>query len=116
MTAVIVCGGRNYNDRSAVFGTLDRLHAKSPIQAIRHGCATGADSLAGEWARLRGIPEQRYPADWQRHGRRAGPLRNLAMLDAGDVRGVVAFPGGAGTAHMAGAAHAAGIPVWMVRP
>lgn len=110
---VLVCGGRDYTNRSAVFSVLDRLHAKRPISAIRHGCAKGADTLAGEWARARGVPEERYPADWDSLGRRAGPARNLQMLAAGGLRGVVAFPGGAGTAHMAGAAHAAGVPVWV---
>src|SRR5690606_30354012 len=51
-----------------------------------------------------------YPADWRRHGRAAGPIRNQEMADAGaDL--CIAFPGGRGTADMVRRARAAGIPV-----
>ena len=94
---------------------LDRVADRVEVAAVRHGCARGADTLAGEWARERGIPEQRYLADWQAHGKGAGPRRNQAMLDAADVACVVAFPGGVGTADMVRRARAAGLLVWEVK-
>lgn len=48
---VLVCGGRNYNDRKRVFSTLDRIGITHLIQ----GGARGADALAKDWAKLRGI-------------------------------------------------------------
>jgi hypothetical protein len=78
---------------------------------VVHGDYRGADTLAKEWARSRGIPEVGYPADW-RMGPSAGPARNQRMLDAERPDGVVALPGGGGTADMVRRARAAGLPVW----
>lgn len=118
---VLVCGGRDYSDRERVFRVLDRVAQRVEISAIRHGAARGADALAGEWARARGIPEQPFPADWRTHGKRAGPLRNAAMLaeqGAGTPDRVVvcgvAFPGGGGTADMVRRMVSAKLPVWGV--
>jgi hypothetical protein len=108
---LLVCGGRDFNDRSAVFTILDRVHSKRPITCVIHGAARGADSLAGEWARSRGIQEWAFPADWAKHGRQAGPIRNEDMLRT-NPDGVLAFPGGAGTAHMVLIAKRAGVTVW----
>ena len=77
---VLVCGGRDYTDRGAVFAALDELHAREPIALLIHGAARGADSLGGEWAAARGVPVQAFPADWKKHGRAAGPKRNQQML------------------------------------
>lgn len=103
---VLVCGGRDYDDRAKVFAELDRLNP----QFIIHGNARGADALAHEWA----IANRRHgvacPAHWARDGKRAGPLRNQRMLGhLPDV--VVAFPGGKGTADMVSRARKAGVKV-----
>lgn len=89
------------------------------ITALRHGGARGADTLAGQWARARGIPEEARPANWELHGRSAGYQRyqrSAAMLAEGGVVRAVAFPGGKGTALMVALLKAAGIPVWEVEP
>lgn len=108
---VLVCGGRDYLDRHAVFVSLDRLMAKRQVTTLIHGAAPGADSLAAEWAKLRGIEEIACPAEWKTHGRRAGPLRNAHMLTL-NPEGLVAFPGGIGTADMVRQAEKAGLSVW----
>ena len=97
----------------AVYLTLERIFAKHPNVIIRHGaCGSGADSIADAWCVDNGVDVQPFPADWSR-GRRGGPERNRAMLTT-EPRpiGVVAFPGGRGTADMVRAAEAAGVPVW----
>jgi hypothetical protein len=96
---VIVCGGRNYKDANHVFLSLDAIHAETPVAVVVHGGATGADELAGLWAVSRKVPEQRFPADWNKYGNAAGPIRNREMLkQQPDL--VVAFPGGRWTADM----------------
>ena len=76
------------------------------------GGARGADSLAVEWAKSRGIPFQEFPANWSLHGRKAaGPKRNQQMLDENNIFLVIAFPGGSGTADMVARAQKAGIHV-----
>ena len=84
-----------------------------PVPAV-HGAALGADSLAGEWARARGIKETPVPADWNRYGRAAGMWRNMQMLDMKpDV--VIAFPGGKGTQNMIDIAENANVRVMRTR-
>ena len=79
---------------------------------VVHGAARGADTIAAEVGDVLGLEVEAYHADWDRHRRRAGPLRNKAMLESG-VDGVVAFPGGTGTANMVGQARDAGVLVWI---
>ena len=95
---IIVTGGRHYHDRAFLFNTLDTLYAECRgISFIIHGGAIGADTLAGEWARARGVLELVYPADWARYGVASGPIRNREMLYEHSEALVVAFPGGRGT-------------------
>lgn len=109
---VIVCGGRDYTDTIWIRRALWHLADLGLVTAIRHGaCKTGADYRADEAAQLARIPREPMPADWSQ-GRKAGPLRNQAMIDRGGATLVVAFPGGRGTADMVRRAEAAGIPVW----
>jgi hypothetical protein len=96
---VLVTGGRGFSNRTLLFASLDSLHADHAFTMIIHGGASGADRLAGEWAASRGIPVEVYPADWQKYGRAAGPIRNQRMIDRKPDM-VVAFPGGRGTADM----------------
>jgi hypothetical protein len=112
---LLVCGGRDYADRGHVFATLDRVTAKRPIGLVIHGAARGADTLAGAWATERKVEAWAFPANWQKHGKAAGHLRNQAMLTHGKPNGVVAFPGGSGTADMVARANSAGITVMEVR-
>jgi hypothetical protein len=110
MTRAIVCGGRHFADRTALFQALDLLHELRSFAEIIHGAAAGADSLAGEWARARGVKETRVPAEWDRFGRAAGFWRNKAMLDLNpDV--IIAFAGGKGTQNMIDLADDAGFQV-----
>lgn len=109
---ILVCGGRDYQNVSAVRHALTALHAKRGITLIIEGGALGPDRLAREWAIASGIPHQTFDADWKAHGKAAGPLRNGRMIAEGKPDGVVAFPGGRGTADMIGKAQAAGVKVW----
>lgn len=113
---ILVCGGRNYADKERVFSVLDILDRDEGVTAVVHGAASGADSLAGEWARARNKPEHKHPAEWSRHGRAAGPIRNTQMLDEHpDIKVVVAFTGGAGTDNMVYQAKRRGILIMVGR-
>jgi len=110
MTRIIVCGGRDYADQDAVDSALDRVHAKRPVTMLVHGAARGADSLADDWAKRRGVPREPHP--YPSHlGRAGGPARNAEMAAAG-ADGCVAFPGGRGTDDMVWRAEYDSIPVW----
>lgn len=93
---VLICGGRDYSDIAEMYRILGVL----PISVVISGHAKGADQMAEMYANERGLAVEIYPADWEKHGKRAGPIRNIQMLDEGKPDMVVAFPGGKGTAHM----------------
>ena len=109
---VLVCGGRDYSNISAVRHALCALHAKRGITLLIEGGALGADRLAREWAIASSVPHQTFNADWTAHGKAAGPMRNDRMIAEGKPDGVVAFPGGRGTSDMIGKARSAGVKVW----
>lgn len=106
---VLVCGGRDFRDRDAVFRALDEIHARTPIDTIIHGGASGADSLAAEWAHSRNVSREAYVPNWELHGKAAGPIRNQQMIDEGKPDMLVSFTGGKGTLDMVGRAKKAGI-------
>ena len=113
---VLVCGGRDYADRAKIHDELEILNAFNMSLCVISGGATGADALAEEWAREQikkhsGVSFRGFKADWNKHGKAAGPIRNQAMLDKGQPDLVLAFPGGNGTADMIRRAEAANVPV-----
>jgi hypothetical protein len=109
---VLVCGGRDFNDRGAVARALDDLsRVHGPITWLIEGGARGADAGARAWALAHDVPALTYLADWATHGRRAGVLRNQDMLTDGKPDLVVAFPGGKGTADMVKRARKQAVPV-----
>lgn len=108
---VLVCGGRDFTDAWWIETVLSDLHARARIGVLIHGAARGADLLAQHWAILHSVEVRAFPANWEEHGRSAGPIRNKAMLVHGRPDLVVAFPGGRGTADMVRQAKKAGVPV-----
>ena len=105
---VLVCGGRDYRDPNAVYSALDAL---PHVPCVIEGGAQGADCFAAEWADKTQTPHEQFNADWQSHGRAAGPIRNRQMLTDGNPDLVLAFPGGRGTENMIKQAMAAGVKV-----
>ena len=103
-----------YADRDRVFATLDRIHSLRTIVEVIQGEAPGADRWAREWALNRGVTLTRCRAEWEKYGKRAGPIRSRQMLEL-KPDGVVAFPGGRGTQDMITAAQEAGVPVYRPR-
>jgi predicted Rossmann-fold nucleotide-binding protein len=84
-----------------------------PVHLLLHGGARGADAAIGRAAHQLGWASLVMPAQWQRHGRAAGPIRNRELLEQAIARAeahsspgyqasvlVVAFPGGTGTASL----------------
>lgn len=118
---IIICGGRDM-DRAAAFNwlnthVLDELaHAAGfwsdlRIERVIHGGCRGADEGADDWAKSEDIPVVVCKANWKKHGKAAGPIRNREMLKMHQPDYVVALPGGNGTADMIRAAESAGVPV-----
>lgn len=111
---VLVCGSREYENFRHVNQILSGLLKKPAV--IIHGAAPGVDTWAGLWARNNDITEEVYPADWDKYGKAAGPIRNKQMLTEGQPEMVVAFrgPNSRGTQNMITQARKAGIETVVV--
>lgn len=113
---LLVCGSRTLK---APFSTVARklidINATTPITAIIHGGAMGADQAAGIWAIQHRIEQIVFKPDWTKHGKAAGPIRNQEMLSAKPDM-VLAFWDGRsrGTEDMINRARKAGLKVEIV--
>lgn len=115
---ILVCGSRHWEDRALIARTLaDKGCGYAPVKVI-HGDCRGADRMAGEYAEHQGCSVFKFPADWTKYGRAAGPIRNQQMLDEGKPDLVLAFHDdierSKGTKDMVIRARNAGIPVEII--
>lgn len=62
---------------------MDDLFQNYPTEVVSGG-ARGIDKLGELWAKHRGIPVKRFPADWDKHGKAAGAIRNREMAEYAD--------------------------------
>ena len=106
---VIVCGSRKWRDRDAITNRLADLPGDS---VIVHGNAAGADRIAHQEGQKLGLLVEPHPADWETHGKSAGPIRNREMARLGADLCIAFWDGSSvGTGHMMKTAREAGIPV-----
>ncbi len=111
---VLVCGSRDYTDYQKIYDCLKSIK----VSLVIAGGCRGADALAARAARALGYPFLEFPADWQKFGKAAGPIRNQTMLDEGRPDLVVAFhenpEGSKGTKDMIRRAKSQRIPVRLI--
>ena len=99
---VIVAGGRDFLDMGKLTHTMNALLVNYEPQNVTvvSGTARGADTLAIVYSEKYETKLIKMPADWDRHGRGAGFIRNVEMAEMADA--LVAFWDGKskGTKHM----------------
>ena len=76
---VIVCGGRNFQDKEFCFEKLDEIMSSLKDMKIVSGNAKGADAFGEEYALKNGLKLSVFKADWKKYSRAAGPIRNREM-------------------------------------
>jgi hypothetical protein len=86
---VIIAGKRDFNDYEAVKQTADFLLSNQTEVEIVSGGAKGADALGEQYAKEKGYKLTPFPADWNKHGKKAGPIRNEQMAKYADA--LIAF-------------------------
>lgn len=59
------------------------------ITEVVCGMAIGVDKLGEKYANANNIPVKPMPADWNKHGRAAGPIRNKQMAEYADAAVIV---------------------------
>lgn len=123
MTRIIIAGSRTFNDYNKMLTVLDSIgiHLIATIDQIEiiSGHASGADALGEKFAKAFGYSLKIFPAEWDKYGKAAGPIRNeqMAKYAADSDRGIlVAFPIGTsrGTKNMINAARQYGLDICIV--
>lgn len=114
MSKVIIAGGRDFNSPAMLEYEMEIISRRINITEVVCGGAVGADHIGSRWAINNDIPVVCFYADWQKHGRAAGPIRNREMAEYADA--LVAFWDGLrGTLNMIHTADRLGLQVEVVR-
>jgi hypothetical protein len=97
---VIIAGSRHMP--FSMFHLIDEAVKKSNFQVTEVVCglARGADMFGGKWAVNNSIPVKTFPADWDTHGKAAGPIRNQQMAEYADALIVFIWDGSRGSKDM----------------
>lgn len=116
---LLVCGSRHFNDLELMKKVLRGMFDVDDTVTLIHGDDKGSDrlserALAGYLKG--GLVVRRFPAEWDKYGKAAGPIRNQQMLFEGKPDKVLAFlaPDSRGTKNMIEIAQKAGVPVEIV--
>lgn len=111
---MLVTGGRDYKNDFFVSMALSEVNEVLTGKAVTLivGDATGVDTFARKAALEFRWNVEVFKADWDEHGKAAGPIRNGRMINEGQPDIVLAFPGGRGTANCVKQAEEAGVPVY----
>jgi hypothetical protein len=114
---VLITGSRDWDDKFPIYAALDVLAEKSTLTIVHGDCPRGADHWAARWHSFyAGHYEERHPADWKQHGKRAGYLRNSEMVRLGaDLCLAFIRNLSNGATHCAREAVSAGIPTVIYR-
>lgn len=97
---VIIAGSRHMPLES--YPLIGRVVKSSglAISEVVCGMAKGADLMGWKWAEEHGIPVKRFPAQWSKYGRSAGPIRNKQMADYADALIIFIYDGSRGSVDM----------------
>lgn len=130
---VLVTGSRDWADYKTISEALYQA-CSAPMSmvcdgmelvvTVVHGAAPGADTLASRWVKENPRPcpwvvveEEPHPADWKKHKKAAGPIRNIEMVKLGAwVCLAFPLPDSVGTWHCIRASSDARIPVRIFPP
>ena len=111
---ILVCGSRNWQHKDIIRFCLQYFTFNANIEYVIEGEALGADSLSREAAKDLDIPVLKFPAEWEKYGKAAGPIRNKQMLEEGKPDYILAFHNdiqkSKGTVNMIKQAEKSGIP------
>ncbi len=89
---VVIAGCRNYENydeaKTFIDFCLSNIRNENEIIIISGGCR-GADAIGERYAKENGFKIEKYPADWAKYGKSAGPIRNEQMAQIADY--VISF-------------------------
>lgn len=110
---VIIAGPRDLFDYKLVEQAVQL--SQFEITEVVSGGAPGVDTNGEKWASIHKVPIKRFPADWAKHGRAAGPIRNQEMaMYAGAL--IAIYTGSPGTKNMINQAKARDLKMFIMSP
>ncbi len=120
---ILICGDRDWINKKLIKETLEKVKESllkdgDVITVVIEGECRGADIMGRECAEELKIPVMKFPADWKRFPKAAGPIRNKQMLVEGKPDLILAFhnniQNSKGTKNMIEISSKAGIKVILV--
>jgi len=78
----IIAGGRDIEDKDLLLSTIKK--SKFEIDTVVSGMCRGVDQMGIDWARENAVPVIYKPAEWDKYGKSAGPIRNKDMAILAD--------------------------------
>ncbi len=107
--------------RTIIAGSRGGIHYQNLLDALKEiswtptfvisGTARGVDLMGERWAKENNLPIERYPADWDKHGKPAGYIRNAEMADKASALLALWDGQSRGTMHMINLAKKKGLVV-----
>lgn len=96
---ILVCGDRNWTDANFIESNISNVlqsgyeYMEDAFQfsILIQGEASGADTIAKKYALKNKMLYLDFPAEWDKYGKSAGPIRNKQMIDEGKPDIVLAF-------------------------
>ena len=107
---VIICGGRDAPAPAVFMGI--RASGIQPT-IVLCGDARGADTFGASWAGMNNIPVEHYPAEWDKHGKAAGLIRNEEMIKNANAMIAIWDGNSPGTKHAIETAQRYGLHVYV---
>ena len=113
MMRVIIAGSRQITDPNLLKASIE--NSGFDITEVVSGGARGVDRLGEKYARQEGISITRFPAQWDTHGRKAGPIRNGEMAEYADALIAIWDGESPGTRNMLRQAHTADLKMYLLK-
>lgn len=114
---LIIAGSRHLKfDLSAIQDFIDALIPMDlgmPSEIVSGACK-GVDVSGQNWAVFHGIPVTKFKPDWNKHGKAAGPIRNIRMAEYADALLLIWDGKSRGSLSMKSEAKKAGLKIYEV--